>query len=113
MWPLPADLDPRGRHRRAPSRHHVVRMALRTVGALLSACIVLGAGYGWWNFHALNKGLHRLAIDTGQLPSVNKRISNGHDENLLVVGNTDRTTLTPAQQRELKSAPTPAWPPTR
>lgn len=102
MPPLPADLDPRGRHRGRRSRRYPVLGALRTVGALLSASILLGAGYAWWNFHALNKGLHRLAIDTGQLPGAHKRIFNGQDENILVVGNTDRSTLTPAQQRELK-----------
>lgn len=76
-------------------------MASRILGVLLSTSIFLVAAYGWWNFRALNNGLHRLSIGTGSQPSTG-RIFNGQDENILVVGNTDRTTLTPAQQIELR-----------
>ena len=98
--PLPAHLDPRGRYRNSRRQRRRLVLAGRVLGAALSSFIFVVAGYAWWNFRALNDGLHRLGIGTGGLPAAG-RIHNGQDQNILVVGNTDRTSLTPAQQREL------------
>jgi LCP family protein required for cell wall assembly len=99
--PLPAHLDPRGRHRGAHgSRLAAFRLLGRTVGVLVSVSLLLLAGYAWWNFHALNNGLHRLHIVTREGQTSHHDID-GQDQNILVVGNDDRSNLTPKEVREL------------
>jgi LCP family protein required for cell wall assembly len=99
--PLPPHLDPRGRHRgRHGSRLHAYRLVGGTLLALLSVFCLLLAGYTWYNFRTLNNGLHRLNItptgDSNQSTDVD-----GTDQNLLVVGNDDRSNLSLKEARDL------------
>jgi LCP family protein required for cell wall assembly len=106
--PLPPHLDPRGgrgRSRRNGWRG-VARNGSMTVFGLLSVVLLVVAGYAWWTLRDGNKRLQRL-------PEVNARAASngtagtakpdidGKDENLLVVGNDDRSTLTNKQVKEL------------
>ncbi len=96
---MPPHLDPRGRGS-APTRRDSgkrVRWA-RIVSGLLSATIIAGFGYGWKNYRDLNNGLQRLAIHTG---TQNGSDIDGRDQNLLIVGNDDRTDMTRAEARAL------------
>jgi LCP family protein required for cell wall assembly len=72
----------------------------RSLGALLSAFLLLIAGYAWWNFHTLNSNLHRLNVsahdDSQQSTDVD-----GTDQNILVVGNDDRSGLSLQEARSL------------
>ncbi len=101
--PLPPHLDPRGRHRGgAGSRLHAVRPIGRVVGSILSIVLLVVAGYLWYSFQNLNKGVTRLGVTVGQAPTKSKHDIDGQDQNILVVGNDDRTNMTSAEVRELK-----------
>lgn len=69
--------------------------------ALISALILLLAGYAWWNFRALNAGLHRLPIDFHQGQKSDAPDIDGTDQNILVVGNDDRSNLSLKEARDL------------
>ena len=99
--PLPPHLDPRGRHRgNHGSRFHAFRIVGGTALALLSVfCLVL-AGYAWYNFRSLNNGLHRLDL-TPDAESTQSNDVDGTDENILVVGNDDRSNLSLKEARDL------------
>ena len=70
--------------------------------------LLLLLGYAWADFRDFNNGLRRLHIATGQRPAGVNGVNgvsgdiDGQDEDILVVGNTDRSTLSAAQQHELK-----------
>ncbi len=100
--PLPPHLDPRGRHRGQHGSHvHAYRLVGRSLGALLSAFLLLLAGYLWWNFRTLNAGLHRLKIDFSQGQPTDAPDIDGSDQNILVVGNDDRSNLSLKEARDL------------
>jgi LCP family protein required for cell wall assembly len=103
--PSPPDLDPRGRHwgrgdsagtgaarRRA---RYGARLFVSVVCTLLSITLLLLFGTYWWRFNQFKSGISRLNISaaTGQ----NTRDIDGADQNLLVVGNDDRSTATDAE----------------
>ncbi len=98
--PLPPHLDPRG-HR--GSHAHTYRLVGRSLGALLSAFLLLLAGYLWWNIRTLNQNVHRLAINfhQGQTPGAETPDIDGEDQNILVVGNDDRSNLSLQEARDL------------
>lgn len=98
--PLPPHLDPRGRHRGNHGWTHNLGPVVRGVCAVLSVFLLVAAGYAWWNFRALNNGLHRLAIQprNGQ---VSHNDIDGTDQNILVVGNDDRSDLSLKEARQL------------
>ena len=108
--PLPPHLDPRGRHSaRHPGRSHAATYARPigyTLGVLLSVGLIVLSGYLWYTFREINKHVHRLhvqALDVapaGQSGSPGKDID-GEDQNILLVGNDDRSNLTPAEIKEL------------
>jgi LCP family protein required for cell wall assembly len=98
--PLPAHLDPRGRHRSGGSGLHAFRLVGRTLGVLISVSLLLLAGFAWWNFQSLNKGLHRLHIATRDGQTSHNDID-GKDQNILLVGNDDRSNLTPKEVHQL------------
>jgi LCP family protein required for cell wall assembly len=98
--PLPPHLDPRGRHRGHGSRFAPYRLIGRTLGVLISISCLLLAGFTWWNFHALNNGLHRLHIATRQGQTSANDID-GEDQNILLVGNDDRSNLSLKEARDL------------
>ena len=71
------------------------------LGTLVSVTLLVVSGYAWATFRAANNGLQRLHVATGQTPATTRRDIDGKDQNILVVGNTDRSTLTRAQQQAL------------
>ena len=96
-------LEPRrGRH-----RHHVVpapgqwlagaRWATRIVATVVSIALLLGFGYGWYNYRNLNNNLRRLQIAAKPL----HHDIDGAAQNILVVGNDDRTNMTGAEAAAL------------
>jgi LCP family protein required for cell wall assembly len=106
--PLPADLDPRpfarqrARHSSSAGggRRRGALLASKIIVALLSCALLMGFGYGWWNYHDLNKNLNVIPIAQATVPG-HKDID-GKDQNILIVGNDDRTNMTDAEVKELK-----------
>ncbi len=104
--PLPPHLDPRVQHggrgaAPTPRRSHTVRASARIVSAVLSAAIIVFFGYGWKNYRDLNNGLQRLSIHTGVQSDGPQNDIDGKDQNLLIVGNDDRTDMTRAEANAL------------
>lgn len=106
---LPPHLDPRGRshHRRSGRqwRHNAARIGM-SVGALLSVALLLVAGYAYWTYRDLNNGITRIQVSAlGRQPSQPKGQPtyhyDGKDENILLIGNDDRSQETPAEERAL------------
>ncbi len=105
--PLPPHLDPRGKRHAGGSVSRragapVARVSARVLSALLSAAIIAFFAYGWKNFRDLNNGLQRLSIHTGvQAGGGQRNDIDGQDQNLLIVGNDDRTDMTKAEANAL------------
>ena len=98
---LPPHLDPRGRHRgRHGSRLAPYRLIGRTLGCLLSVGLLVLAGYVWQTYRDINKGVHRLKVAVDAPPS-GKHDIDGTDQNILLVGNDDRTNMTEAEVKAL------------
>jgi LCP family protein required for cell wall assembly len=78
----------------------------RVVGATLSFALLVGFGYGWYEYRSLNSGLHRLHLNSlGQQPSASGSTSppvNGKAQNILVVGLDSRDGLSAQEQKLLK-----------
>ena len=99
---------PNGRHRHA-SLHHPgawlgwARWAGRGVSALLSVALLLGFAYGWYNYRHLNDNLRRLQIVVSQPTTAGGQHHDidGQDQNILIVGNDDRSDMTTAEARAL------------
>ncbi|MDP9118009.1 MAG: LCP family protein [Actinomycetota bacterium] len=101
--PLPADLDPRGRHRTTTgpgSGRRALLFAGRGIAALVSAALLTGFGAGWFEYHSVNAGLNRLNIFGGSISKPTHDID-GRDQNILIVGNDDRQTATDAELAQL------------
>jgi LCP family protein required for cell wall assembly len=103
--PLPPHLDPRGRHRghRRPGggqRLAALRVFGRTLGVILSVGLLLLAGYYWYTFRNINNGVPRRNVAVGAQPS-GKNDIDGTDQNILLVGNDDRSNMTDAEVRDL------------
>jgi LCP family protein required for cell wall assembly len=77
------------------------RWFARVVATLVSITLLLGFGYGWYNYRDLNNNLRRLQINVPQ--AANHRDIDGADQNILIVGNDDRSDMTDAEVRELKT----------
>lgn len=121
--PLPAHLNPRdpkkrGRSRlHTPSRHgsggrdrhlrlkQVSLYGTMTIATLLSVALVIGTGIYWWNYRQFDNGISKINISLGQNSDSHavKKDIDGKDENILVVGNDDRTGDTPQQLAELNT----------
>lgn len=98
--PLPPHLDPRGRHRNGGSwRRGSVRAAL-SVLTVLSVALLVAAGYAWYTYRDINSGVPRLNVAVNAPPSGKKDID-GRDQNILLVGNDDRSNLTDAEVEAL------------
>ncbi|WP_375486024.1 LCP family protein [uncultured Jatrophihabitans sp.] len=96
--------DPIGRHRTSRRRRGLapVRMAVRIVAAGVSLSLLVGAGYLRHTYDSLDRGLHRVAVGgLGQAPApaTGARLQHidGAAQNLLVIGDDDRSGLTPRQ----------------
>jgi LCP family protein required for cell wall assembly len=106
--PLPPELDPRGRHggrARSGGRSSAAKPIGIVLGTLLSVVLLVLAGYYWYTFRNINQGLDRPAgIKVGQAPQhvVHKATFNGKDQNILLVGNDDRSNMTNAEVKALK-----------
>jgi len=101
--PLPPHLDPQRSRRRAHAsgRRDVATGALfgvRVVAAFMSLAILLGSGYAWASFHSFQVNRRTL----GGIIGSGKGIE-GTDQNLLIVGNDDRTTMTDAELKQLNT----------
>jgi LCP family protein required for cell wall assembly len=99
--PLPPHLDPRGRHRGHGAGLAAYRLVGRTFGVLLSVGLLLLAGYFWLTYRSINSGVHRLHVAVGVAPS-GKNDIDGTDQNILLVGNDDRSNMTNAEVHLLK-----------
>jgi LCP family protein required for cell wall assembly len=99
---LPPHLDPRGRHRgRAKeSRFAPYRLLGRSLGAVLSVALLILAGYVWLTYRNINSGVHRLKVAVNAPPS-GKHDIDGTDQNILLVGNDDRSNMTNAEVHQL------------
>jgi LCP family protein required for cell wall assembly len=80
------------------------------MGATLSFALLVGFGYGWYEYRSLNTGLQRLHLNSlGQPPSASGSPSgspspqaNGKAQNILVVGLDSRDGLSAQEQKLLK-----------
>ncbi len=106
LSPLPPELDPRGRHRTShgPNGRRLARIGGRIVSATLSIVLLAGFAYGWWNYRQLNGNLKRLNVAVGATAPGHHDID-GQDQNILIVGNDDRSDTTPAELRALGTGP--------
>jgi len=94
---------PVGSHRAGP---HYLALAAKAVAALLSLSVLFISAYVWVNYRKLDNGLRRLSITTGPQPSVTGGAGpdiDGKDQNLLVIGNDDRSTMTDKEVRQLRT----------
>jgi len=73
------------------------------LAASLSVLLVVTFGVYWWKYHTFNVGLHRLVI-FGASASKPSHDIDGKDQNLLIVGNDDRSTASDAELKELSTA---------
>lgn len=101
------------RHRRRPGTERA-RLALvgsgKVVAALLSVALLVGSGWGWYNFSQLNRNAHVLGIQglggstaaSGPSASAAQAAVTGTAQNILIVGTDSRAGLSPAQRRRLK-----------
>ncbi|HEY3738156.1 MAG TPA: LCP family protein, partial [Jatrophihabitans sp.] len=112
--PLPAHLDPRrttrtsrhggGGHDRHFRFKQISLYSTATIATLLSIVIVVGTGIYWWNYREFNQGINKISISSSDNvgPNTPKDID-GKDQNILIVGNDDRSTATDAELRALKT----------
>jgi LCP family protein required for cell wall assembly len=105
--PLPPELDPRGPRRarsssadRRRNRHRAV-VSARIISGIVSAALVATFAFGWNYYRQLNNGLQRVHINSNGGAASGVKDIDGKDENLLIVGNDDRSQLTNAQVKEL------------
>lgn len=104
--PLPPHLDPRGRHRgRQSAGSSVARPLGRALGALLSISLLVVAGYYWKTYRDINNKVPRVQVAVGQAPTGGGASGahdiDGKDQNILLVGNDDRSTMTRAEVKAL------------
>jgi LCP family protein required for cell wall assembly len=67
---------------------------------VLSAALIVAFAFGWNYYRQLNSGLNRISLNNGASAPGHHDID-GKDQNLLIVGNDDRSELTNAQVNEL------------
>jgi len=101
---LPPALDPRGKHRGDNTPHagirHGFRLGSQVLATALSMLLLVTFGVYWWKYHTFNTGLHRLAIFGASSGRPSHDID-GKDQNILIVGNDDRSTANDAELRQL------------
>ena len=102
---LPPELDPRSaRPRRETHRQRrdlVSGIALggRVLAALLSLAVLVGAGVAWARYKQFTADIPRVAaIEASSKP---KTDLDGKDQNILIVGNDDRSTATAAELKAI------------
>ena len=98
-----------GRHVHSDTTRHwlsAARIAGKVVASLVSLLLIVAFWYGWKNYRDLDNGLQRLSIpELGAGPSSAgqsaPRDIDGTDQNILVLGNDDRSDMTDAEVRAL------------
>jgi LCP family protein required for cell wall assembly len=99
------DLDrARGGHRAVTNWRHSFKLVGCFLAAALSASLLVGFGYGWYEYRALDSGLHRLHLSNlGKQPTdaPQEQQPDGKEQNILLVGLDSRDGLSPAEQRKL------------
>lgn len=108
---MPPNLDPRGRQRHGhASGHKLSTFGLigKVVAALVSAGLVVYIGILWTTVRGIND-VQRVTVQSlgGASTAPNGKVTHradidGQDQNLLIVGNDDRSQLTNAQVKELR-----------
>lgn len=102
--PLPPHLDPRGRRRTGGSGRrvealHLAALGTKVISALLSATLLVGFGVFWWKYRTFTGNINRLSVFG---TSTNRTADlDGKDQNILVVGNDDRSSATDAELSQL------------
>jgi LCP family protein required for cell wall assembly len=113
--PLPPDLDPRGKRRHGRQTRgtagalHSGRVVAKVLSAALSMAILVYIGYLWNTARGLNENVQRLKIasiggsttDAKTGKTTQATDIDGKDQNLLIAGNDDRTSMTDAQVNAL------------
>jgi LCP family protein required for cell wall assembly len=126
--PLPPELNPRGRRagraeqraalgaandpapgprsrRRTTSGRSDVRRGLAigtsALAALLAVAVLVTSGWAWWTWRGFKSDIRRVdAISGVSQPS---KDIDGKDQNILIVGNDDRSTATDAELQQLNT----------
>lgn len=98
-------LDDSGRHRGSGHDRHfrvkqVTLYATMAIATALSVLLVVGAGFEWWNFREFNQGLTRVAINKTSTSKPTHDID-GQEQNILIVGNDDRSGMTDQEVKDL------------
>jgi LCP family protein required for cell wall assembly len=70
------------------------------LAALVSLALLLAFGYGWWSYRDLNSHVTRIDVIAPE-PSGHHDVD-GTDQNILIVGNDDRTDMTDQEVKALK-----------
>jgi LCP family protein required for cell wall assembly len=70
------------------------------MGSLLSVGLLVLAGYVWLTYRNINSGVHRLKVAVNVQPSGQNDID-GTDQNILLVGNDDRSNMTDTEVHKL------------
>jgi len=127
--PLPPHLDPRGKRaaRKAAqaqtgpaattgsrsSRHHgrnrqggtavkqISLYATKGIATALSLALLIGTGIYWWQYREFRSGLDTVNISDAQGSKIGKTDIDGKDQNILLVGNDDRSGMTNKEVRDL------------
>ncbi|MDT4891912.1 MAG: hypothetical protein QOE97_947, partial [Pseudonocardiales bacterium] len=68
---------------------------------MLSVLLLVTFGVYWWKYHAFSSGLNRLNIFGSSATTKTTHDIDGKDQNLLIVGNDDRSTATDAELQQL------------
>jgi LCP family protein required for cell wall assembly len=77
-----------------------VAFGMRVAVAALSLAVLLGSGFAWATYRSFTSDIRRVQIPLGGAASTARNID-GDDQNILVVGNDDRSTATPAELKLL------------
>lgn len=103
-------LDPRGRRAQRPapvqtaasggSAFGSLKLGLKLLAAVLSLSVLVGSGWAWASYRNFNSDISRVNAITGGTKASSTNID-GKDQNILVVGNDDRSTATAAELSEL------------
>ncbi len=73
---------------------------------MISILLLVVAGYYWYTFRQIDNGVTRIpGIQVNRPASASKGDIDGKDQNILLVGNDDRTTMSAAESKELHAAP--------
>ncbi|HZC71165.1 MAG TPA: LCP family protein [Jatrophihabitans sp.] len=100
--PLPPDLDPRGRHRGNAARLHGFKLVGGTALVLISVSLLILAGYEWYTFRDINNKVTKYDLQHVGAAPAGKQVDDGEDQNILLVGNDDRSNMTRAEVHKLK-----------